>query len=357
VKHWRETGAIFDRVAHIAETGQKAALATVVRIEGSAYRRPGAKFLVEEDGGTTGSVSGGCLESDVRGYALETIKTGKSRLLRYETGSDEETVWGMGLGCEGTVEVFVQPAGADLMRDAGSAARNLCGQDVRFALATFLDGPHAGRTAAVARGKTQGSFDPGSDALALAGARLESGDTAVEETAGSRLFVEVLDPPPHLFIFGAGDDARPLASLAAQAGFEVTVVDHRPGYLTAERFPPPARLLLRRPEDGVAGLGLTRRHSAVVQTHALTHDKAWLEALFAEPVGYLGLLGPRGRREQILQKIGRPAPDRLFAPVGLDLAPDGAEQVAVSIVAELLAVRAGRPPMHLREKHGGIHDR
>jgi xanthine dehydrogenase accessory factor len=94
-----------------------------------------------------------------------------------------------------------------------------------------------------------------------------------------------------------------------------------------------------------------------VQTHALAHDKTWLEALFKEPVGYLGLLGPRGRREQILQKIGVPAPGRLYAPVGLDVAPDGAEQVAVSIVAEMLAVRAGRPPMHLRDKPGGIHER
>ena len=105
------------------------------------------------------------------------------------------------------------------------------------------------------------------------------------------------------------------------------------------------------------GLGLTRRHSAVVQTHALAHDKAWLEALFSQPVGYLGLLGPRARREQILQKIGVAAPDKLYAPVGLDIAPDGAEQVAISIVAEMLAVGAGRPPLHLRDKTGGIHER
>ncbi|MFL5360006.1 MAG: XdhC family protein [Myxococcales bacterium] len=357
MKHWRETGAIFDRLARLAETGRQAALATVIRIEGSAYRRPGAKFLVEDDGTTTGSVSGVCLESDVQDYALEAIKTGKRRLLRYETGSDEETVWGMGLGCEGTVEVFVQAAGGDLLRDAGGAARSLFAQDVRFALGTFLSGPLEGRTFAATPGKIQGGFDPGGEALAIASARLESGETGVDERTGSSLFVEVHDPPPHLFLFGAGDDARPLASLAAQAGFEITVVDHRSAYLTPERFPPPARLLLRRPEDGVAGLGLSPRHSAVVQTHALAHDKTWLEALLKEPLGYIGLLGPRARRQQILQKIGVAAPQRLYAPVGLDIAPDGAEQVAVSIVAEMLAVRAGRPPMHLREKAGGIHDR
>jgi xanthine/CO dehydrogenase XdhC/CoxF family maturation factor len=355
VKHWRETGAIFDRLARIAEAGRQAALATVIRIEGSAYRRPGAKFLVEDGGTTTGSVSGGCLESDVQAYALEAIKTGRRRLLRYQTGSDEETVWGMGLGCEGTVEVFVQAAGADLLRDAGGAARSLFAQDVRFALGTFLSGPHEGRTFAATRGTIQGGFDPGGEALALASARLESGETGVDERGGSSLFVEVHDPPPHLFLFGAGD-ARPLAPLAAQRVRDHGG-DHLYAYLTSERFPSPARLLLRRPEDGVAGLGLSPRHSAVVLTHAVAHDKTWLEALLNEPLGYIGLLGPRARRKQILQKIGVSAPERLYAPVGLDIAPDGAEQVAVSIVAEMLAVRAGRPPMHLREKAGGIHDR
>jgi xanthine dehydrogenase accessory factor len=110
MKHWRETTAIVERVARLAEAGARAAIATVVRISGSAYRRPGAKFLVEEGGGTTGGVSGGCLEADVREVALEVLRSGSPRLLHYETGSDDETVWGLGLGCEGAVDIFVPPA-------------------------------------------------------------------------------------------------------------------------------------------------------------------------------------------------------------------------------------------------------
>ncbi|HYV65983.1 MAG TPA: XdhC family protein, partial [Myxococcales bacterium] len=125
---------------------------------------------------------------------------------------------------------------------------------------------------------------------------------------------------------------------------------------TAERFPPPARLVLRRAEDGLGPLELGRRHFAVVQTHALQHDRDWLRALLAEPIGYLGLLGPRPRKEEILRQLGAQEPDKLFAPVGLDLGADGPEQVAVSIVAEMLAVNAGREPGHLRAKPGGIHE-
>jgi xanthine/CO dehydrogenase XdhC/CoxF family maturation factor len=177
------------------------------------------------------------------------------------------------------------------------------------------------------------------------------------ELGGASAFVDVLRPPPRLFVFGAGDDARPLAALATQTGFEVTVVDHRPAYLTPERFPPPLRLVLRRPSDGVAGLpfGISRRNFAVVQTHALAHDRDWLRALADQPLAYLGLLGPRARKEHVLRELSIDEA-KLFAPIGIDIGADGPEQVAVSIVAELLAVHARREPIHLRERLGGIHD-
>jgi xanthine/CO dehydrogenase XdhC/CoxF family maturation factor len=180
------------------------------------------------------------------------------------------------------------------------------------------------------------------------------GESRVEERGASTVFVDVLSPPPSLLIFGAGDDSRPLASLAREAGFQVTVVDHRRGFLTAERFPPPARLVLRRATEGVPKL--TRQHFAVVETHSLQHDRDWMRALLQQPLAYLGLLGPRARKEHLFEELGVPDPERVYAPVGLDLGAEGPEQVAVSIVAEMLAVRAGRHPAHLREKRGGIHE-
>ena len=336
MKHWQETAAILDRLARLGD-GKRAALATVVRISGSAYRRAGARFLVESDGGTTGGVSGGCLEADVRENALQVLAGGEPRLLHYDTGSNEETVWGLGLGCEGAVDVFVQPASAAPL----ARARELLsgGKPLEIAAPFSIE--------TVIKGATAGSV------RILEGT--STGVSRIEERGADTVFVDVLEPPPSLLIFGAGDDSQPLSRMAQEAGFHVTVVDHRRGYLTEERFPPPARLVLRRPADGVPPL--TRSHYAVVETHALQHDRDWMGALVKEPLSYLGLLGHRVRKEQLFRDLGVPEPAHLFAPVGLDLGAEGPEQVAVSILAEMLAVRAGREPTHLRDKRRGIHER
>ena len=361
MKHWVETAAILDQLSKLVAAGKPAALATVVRISGSAYRRPGAKLLVEDSGITYGGVSGGCLESDVRAQGLEILRGAPNRLLHYDTGSDEETLWGLGLGCEGAVDVYVQRIDASWMDGAGRQMREWLAAGTPFAPITVLAGPLAGRTFVLAKGALgggSGSADADRDLVHRASPLLEGdGGGQVLERGGESAFVDVLRPPPRLFIFGAGDDARPLAALALQAGFEVTVVDHRPAYLTAERFPPPLRLVLRRPSDGLAGipLGISRRNFAVVQTHALAHDRDWLRALTDQPLAYLGLLGPRGRKEHVLRELQLPGA-KLFAPVGIDIGADGPEQVAVSIVAEMLAVHARREPGHLRERLGGIHD-
>src|SRR3989442_14470152 len=259
VKPWVEPKAILDQLSKLVAGGACAALATVVRISGSAYRRPGAKLLIEESGLTHGGVSGGCLESDVRAHGLRILTGESSRVLHYDTGSDEETLWGLGLGCEGAVDVHVQRIDAAFMDGPGKQMRELLAAGVPFAAITFLHGRSEGKTLVFARGELAGSSgapDVDHELSERAGTLLEGdGDADVVE-AGHAAFVDVLRPPPRLLIFGAGDDARPLAALAAAAGFEITVIDHRPAYLTVERFSPPSRLALRRPSDGVAGLPL-----------------------------------------------------------------------------------------------------
>ena len=352
MKHWHETAAILDQVARLGAAGKRAAIATVVRISGSAYRRPGAKLLVDEAGATTGGVSGGCLESDVRGVALEVLGGAPPRLLHYDTGADEETVWGLGLGCQGAVDL--QVSAADPKRCAALRERMSGGH--AFAVVSALPSGPSVVFAEGALSGTTGAADLDRELARRAAPLLEQGISRVEEVNGQAFFVDVLHPPPQLFVFGAGDDARPLSALAAQAGFDVTVVDHRPAYLTEERFPKPVHLILRRASEGVAGLRLGRGTLAVVQTHALIHDRDWLRALLPLPLTYLGLLGPKQRREEIVKQLGAVNTDHLYGPVGLDLGADGPEQVAVSIVAELLAVRSGREPRHLRQRSRGIHE-
>jgi xanthine dehydrogenase accessory factor len=360
VKHWQETASVLAR-APAVETGRRAALATVVRIAGSAYRRPGAKLLIEEGGSTCGGVSGGCLEADVREVALEVISSSRPALRHYDTGGDDSQVWGLGLGCEGSVDVFVQPLAVPLLREVHRRAAGLIAARSAFALSTLVDGPDAGRAQvwAPAQEGAAGSGDAALDAAIgrEASALFERGESRLVQLGPRQVFIETLRPPPHLVIFGAGDDARPLAQLAAQVGFDITVVDHRPAFLAPERFPPPARRVLRRAAEGLAGLGLGRRDFAVLQTHSLEHDREWARALLREPLAYLGLLGPRSRKADLLRELGIDGgdPQQLFAPVGLDLGADGPEQIAISIVAEALAVHAGRAPGHLRARGGGIH--
>jgi xanthine dehydrogenase accessory factor len=334
VKHWQELGQILDRVLLPAPGGRRAALAVVTRIRGSAYRRPGAKLLIEDDGSLLGGVSGGCLEEDVRQVGLQVLATGLSRRLHYETGGDDSKVWGLGLGCEGAVDIGVLPVAAEAL-PTWARVRELLEGDRPFALTVIAEDG--------ARGGVAVSADEGR----VAGGR---------EEAGSRtIFTEVLQPPPDLMVCGAGDDARPLVAFAAAAGFRVTVVDHRPAYLTRARFPEARALLSLRPDDPEPGLPLHGRTYAVVMTHSLARDSAWVRRLAPAGVPYVGVLGPRARTERMLAELPERLRERVFGPVGLDVGADGPEQVALSVLAEVLAVAAGREPRHLRERLVGVH--
>jgi len=337
MKHWRETTEIVNRILALASAGRQAALATVIRIDGSSYRRPGAKFLIEDEGRTLGGVSGGCLEADVREIALGVMRTGVPKLLHYDTGADDSTVWGLGLGCNGSVDIFVQPATVastlDVLRELGARLE----QGSAIAISTVIDGPaDVGRMVlldAVAR-----------DAVS----RVTTDDSRI-------VFTEVLQPPPVLIVCGAGDDARPLVSLASEAGFAVTVVDHRQAFLTAERFPSARRLVVMRPEGDVPELRIDARSLIVIKTHSYAHDRDWLKACLNSPASYIGLLGPRGRAEEMLGELNAANDARVFAPVGLSVGAEGPEQIAISVIAELLSVLSRQTPVHLREKREAIH--
>jgi xanthine dehydrogenase accessory factor len=358
LKHWQETAALLGRAARLAEDGRRAAMATVVRIVGSAYRRPGAKFLVDDEGGTRGSVSGGCLEADVREVGLAVLAGAAPRLLHYDTGSDDRTAWGLGLGCNGSVDILVQPATTGAALESGRRIRELLRGDRTFAVSTALGGERAGQTLVLSAGRAMGTTGDAAldrEIASAAAGSLAQGTSVVQDVGGTQVFTEVLVPPPHVVLFGAGDDAIPLARYAAEAGFRVSVVDHRPAFLDETRFPAEVRLVLRRPEEGLGGLPIGGDTYAVIKAHSLATDREWLRQLVATPVRYVGLLGPRRRSEEILRQI-EAAPDaRIYGPVGLDVGAEGPEQVALSIVAELLAARAGREPRHLRAREGSIH--
>src|SRR6202035_3344283 len=216
MNHWKETADILSRLAELAAAGRPAALATVVEIVGSAYPRAGAQPLHGERGGTLGSVSGGCLEADVREVAAEVMATGKPSLRHYNTGG-EDIVFGLGLGCNGLVDVFVQPATAGPFAALADRLRELLAGDSPLALATVIDGDDLGAVLAIGQGgptgTVQGSLgSPELDRRTVDRARglLPPGRSGVHDDAGRRVFVELLSPPTPLGLCGAGDDARPL---------------------------------------------------------------------------------------------------------------------------------------------------
>ena len=359
MKHWQELGQILDRVLRLGRAGRPAALAVVTRIRGSAYRRPGARLLIEEDGAVVGGVSGGCLEEDVRQVGRGVLRRGLSRVLHYETGADDDRIWGLGLGCEGAVDIAVVPITAEAALGTWARVRELLEEDAPFAITIAVEDGGRGDVVVVGEsGRRAGRLDdPAADVEvdAAAAAALRARRSSLQAAGPRTVFTEVLLPPPNLLVCGAGDDARPLTAFAAAVGFRVFVADHRAAYLTAERFPAARKLLPIRPGEPCPDLPVDGRTHAVVMTHSLARDTEWVRRLVATPVPYVGVLGPQARTERIVAALGPGERGRIFGPVGLDLGAEGPEQVALSIVAELLAVWSGREPRHLRERAVSVH--
>jgi xanthine dehydrogenase accessory factor len=356
MKHWQETYRVFEEIAKLAVAGRPSALAMIVRLEGSAYRQPGAKLLVRDDGTMIGNVSGGCLENDVREMGLKAMRSGAPQMPHYDTSGNEDIIWGMGVGCNGKVDILVIPFTA--AGDVVQSVRDLLKGDEPFAIsAVIAPRERAGRLLVSGRGGNLGTTGAAAlDVEAAAGAarQLAQRKSGLYICGDVQIFTEVLLPPPDAVIIGAGDDSIPLVRLAADCGFRVTLVDHRPAFLTKERFPDAIRLVPARPED-VVRLPASANTLVVVKAHILVQDRAWVQRYASTPVPYIGLLGSRSRREEVLGSLTPEQRGRVYGPVGLDLGAEGPEQVAVSIAAELMAVWAKRAPGHLRDRKQSIH--
>lgn len=323
-------------VGHLNRAAAGCVLATLVTVEGSSYRRPGARMLVAGDGARIGSISGGCLEEDLAERSRAVSASGRAELVVYDTVAENDLLWGVGLGCHGVVRILLEPLPARPGWAAALAENFRAGRATDLAVVWENPGGPVG---------TQ-----------LGGA------SAPRPAGAARVFADRIGPPTSLAIFGAGDDAQPLALLANALGWRVTVADPRPAMPTESRFPGVSGLVLGPAEELVARTAPAPGTLAVVMTHHYLHDRPILRSLLPLPLAYLGLLGPRARAERILSDIAAdgvsmtPAMrSRLRAPVGLDIGAESPAQVALSIVAEMNAVLAGRDGRPLRDRTLPIH--
>jgi xanthine dehydrogenase accessory factor len=353
---------LLDALARWEADGEDVAVATVVETKKSAPQPAGAKLALSAAGGVAGAVSGGCVEGAVVEVAAEVLAGAPPRLLRY--GIADEDAWDVGLPCGGEIAVWVQrhdPAG----HGGRFAAHVRAGE--RVAVVTAIDDvPRPGATLLLtADGEPDGTLgDAALDAAAveLAQEALWTERRGLHDTPRGRVFVDVGAPPPRVLIFGAVEIAAHLAALATATGWRAFVIDPRSRFATAERFPAAERVVAAWPQAAIPALGgIDRATSVVVLTHDPKLDDAALGVALRSDAPYIGAMGSRraqARRRERLLAAGFTDDEltRLSAPVGLDLGALTAEETAVSVLAELIAVRHGHQGGRLKDARGRVHE-
>jgi xanthine dehydrogenase accessory factor len=315
------------QILELHQRCKTAALATLIAVEGSSYRRTGARLLVCEDGQSAGGISGGCLEADVVRKSMWLVRAG-AVVEEYSTLFDDTADMPYGLGCGGTVRLLLEPADTpEFYALMEALQRTFEGRSQR--IVTLLPSVQHHANAGLMRRVTDAD---GTEIFSTPGAW---------DTSGREIYEEVLLPPQRLLIFGAGNDAQPLVAMAALLGWATTVIDSRPQMARTDRFPDADRVLSATSVDDVA---ITGEDAVIVMTHSYEQDLQWLTAVLPHGPRYLGLLGARHRSALLVSeaaaRLGWPlgrACESLYAPLGLDLGGDGAETIALAAVAEIQA--------------------
>ena len=356
----RETERLLDAIRRARAAGEPAAMATVVRVKGSAYRREGTRMFVRRNGTYECSLSGGCLEPTVAEAAARVIDTGDPIIVSYDLA--EDSIWGLGIGCSGAVDIRIERIGNDAITndwlttlERGEAA----------VLVTPLSGV-SGRMIVRGPGDIVGGLtDSIVEQRAIVSARERLAAlypaSGPEPIGGAEVFFEMTMPPPDLVIFGAGHDAAPVAQLAWTLGFAVTVVDVRETFLTKERFGCATRVCAHFSQFAER-VSLRPASFSLIMNHHIERDQESLRFSLESCAAYIGVLGPRSRYEKLLAGLAHQGyvPDpmraaRVRSPVGLSLGAETPEEVATSILGELLAIRRGFEGGFLSGSIGSLH--
>lgn len=359
------------------EEGKKTALAAVVHLDGSSYRRPGARMLINDEGKLTGAISGGCLEGDALRKALLVITRQNSKLVTYDTTDEDDVSVGVQLGCAGIIQVLFEPIDENAEINPIKLLQKAIAKRQKSVLVTLFsteekNKPQVGTCLLVEEdGTMTGNIPiPGIKEEVMKDVKLamETQTSSLKnyniEGQTITSFLEFLQAPVSLVIVGAGNDAIPLVNIADMIGWEVRVVDGRNTHAKPERFICACQVLVSKPENVLEQIPIDKQTVFVLMTHNYNYDLAMLKALLERNVTYIGLLGPKKKLERMLDELKEQGMNltekqlnSIYGPVGLEIGAETAEEIALSIIAEIKAFFSGKNGTFLRDSKDFIHSR
>lgn len=373
----KEIKAIIQTYEQAEQEGKKSALVTVVHLEGSSYRRPGARMLVTDEGEMTGAISGGCLEGDALRKALSVLNQQQSRLVTYDTSDEEDASIGVQLGCAGVIQVLMEPIDHARGNHPVELLKKVVRKRQPYVLVTLfsLEDKKGAQPGTCLLVEADGTVSGDMTDAALKQVVMEDVTTCFDQKQSAfrnyrspnftiTAFIEYIEPALALMIIGAGNDVIPLVEMANTLGWEPSVIDGRPTHAKRERFASACQILVSKPEKVLEQLVIDEQTVFVLMTHNYNYDLAMLKALVHTPVAYIGLLGPKKKLDRMLGDLKEEGItlteeqlSRIYGPVGLEIGAETAEEIALSILAEIRAVKTGTGGKSLRTKEDTIHSR
>lgn len=369
----KEQKAIIEAYRNTDLSPRKVALATVVRVRGSSYRSPGARMLITDDGKWVGSISGGCLEGDALRKARQVMMNGKSMTVTYDTREESNQNLGIGLGCNGVIDVLIEPVKENAENNPVKLFEELVGRDQPVALATIFDSEQYNGEKLTLDNKGERFSTFTSKMLAEVvqrdlGKVFETRRSEVRDYDADgetvSVFLELIQPTIRLIIFGGGFDARPVSSLAKSLGWHVTVTDECAAHIAPRFFPGADNLSLCQRTFVARDFPINAFTACVLMSHNYEYDRDVLKAILPSPAPYIGILGPRKRFDRMVSELAGEGVHlqaeqfhRIHSPIGLDIGAETPDEIAVSIIAEIQSKFANRSGGFLRYRTGPIHQR
>jgi xanthine/CO dehydrogenase XdhC/CoxF family maturation factor len=374
VKEIREIIKAFDEASR---ENHRCALATVVHVDGSSYRRPGARMLVTDEGKLTGAISGGCLEGDALRKALLVLHQQKSMLVTYDTNDEDDAKFGAGLGCNGIIQVLIEPILPEAVDNPIELLRSLLDARENAVLATVFSLQQKREiqrgTCLLVREDRIISLLKKSEAISdflMSDAKkaLSLKSSAFRHYVFGKneinAFIEIVRPPISLVVIGAGNDTVSLIKMADILGWNITVADGRPSYAKPEKFVPSCKVIVAKPETVLENLQVDEQTAFILMTHNYPYDLAMLKEIIQTKARYIGSLGPRKKLDRMIKDLNQESiflteeqTKKIYGPAGLDIGAETPEEIALSIIAEIRAVFSNHKAGMLREKESTIHSR